>query len=219
MITGASTLGWGAVWEDRVASGDCNRRISYQSSNERELLAILMALKSFSRLLHGKRVQFLTDNISAAAYINHIGGPILARLARAVWAKAMESGISIECAHIARKLNTEADYWLRTPDRHSWHLHPRLFHYMNKLWGPHTVDHFANCLNTQLVRFNSHYWEPLLEGVDALAQTNWSSENNHVNPPFCLLSQVLDIIKSQNAYATVIAQSIQHGNVNLGTWH
>jgi len=65
IVTDASNLGWGAVYEGHIASGDWNRRISFQSSNEREMLAILMALKSFKLLLTEKRVQILTDNISA----------------------------------------------------------------------------------------------------------------------------------------------------------
>jgi hypothetical protein len=47
VATDASHLRWSAVYEGRVALGDWNRRISFQSLNERELLAILMALKSF----------------------------------------------------------------------------------------------------------------------------------------------------------------------------
>lgn len=74
IVTDASHLGWGAVCEGHIASGDWNKRISFQSSNEREMLAILMALKAFRSLLLGKRVQVLTDNISAMAYINHMGG-------------------------------------------------------------------------------------------------------------------------------------------------
>lgn len=207
IVTDASSLGWGAKCGEHIASGDWNRRISFQSSNERELLAILMALKSFVPLLRGKHVQVLTDNISAAAYIRHMGGPSprLSRLAVAVWAEAMENGIWLHSAHIAGKLNTEADYWSRKPDKHNWRLHPGLFKFIDRIWGPHTVDRFANCQNAQVSRFNSRYWEPLSEGVDALAQTNWGVENNFVNAPFCLIPRVLEILKSQKAVATIIA--------------
>lgn len=207
IVTDASHLGWGAVCEGHIASGDWNKRISFQSSNEREMLAILVALKAFRPLLLGKRVQVLTDNISAMAYINHMGGPSqsLSKLARAIWSEAYSSGIWLESAHIAGHANTEADFWSRSPDKHNWKMHPRLFQFIDRLWGPHTVDRFANCQNTQLRRFNSRYWEPLSEGVDALAQRNWGMENNFVNPPFCLMSRVLNLIVQQKAFATVIA--------------
>ena len=46
------------------------------SSNEREMLAILMALKAFSSLIREKNIQVLTDNISAMAYVNHNYGEV-----------------------------------------------------------------------------------------------------------------------------------------------
>ena len=207
IVTDASHLGWGAVYQGKIASGDWNVRVSYLSSNEREMLAILMALKSFASMIQGKRIQVLTDNVSAMAYVNHKGGPspALSKLALAIWAEATEIGVSIRCAHIAGVENQESDFWSRKPDKHNWMLHPRLFAYIDRLWGPHTIDRFANCQNTQLPRFNSRYWEPGSEAVDALAQVNWLSENNYVNAPFCLLHKVLEIIQEQRARATIIA--------------
>ena len=207
IVTDASHLGWGAVYDGQVASGDWNVRVSFLSSNEREMLAILMALKAFSSLIRGKNIQVLTDNISAMAYVNHKGGPspALSKLAKAIWAEAIEIGVSIKCAHIAGVENQESDFWSRRADKHNWRLHPRLFAYLDRLWGPHTVDRFANCQNTQLPRFNSRYWEPLTEAVDALSQDNWGYENNFVNAQFCLLHKVLDVIQDQRAQATVIA--------------
>lgn len=207
VFTDASALGWGAVYNGRVASGDWNKRVSYLTSNEREMLAILMALKAFASLLQGLTVQFFTDNISARAYVNHMGGPspTLSALAFAIWSEATELGITLRCEHIAGVQNGQADYWSRTPDKHNWMLHPRVFQYLDQLYGKHTIDRFANCQNTQVARFNSRYWDPLSEGVDALAQDNWGCENNYVNPPFCLIPRVLDVVEKQQAHATLIA--------------
>ena len=41
--------------------------------------------------------------------------------------------------------------------------------------------------------------------VDALAQKDWSVENNFVNPPIRLLDKVLDVVRQQKAHATIIA--------------
>ena len=207
VITDASHLGWGAVCNDKIASGDWNPRVSRESSNYREMLAILMALKSFQSVLRDKSVQILSDNITAIAYINHKGGPstVLSQLAMSIWVEAIDNGLSIQCAHIAGRENRAADHWSRTTDKHNWMLHPRLFAYIDRLWGPHTVDRFANCVNAQLPRFNSRYFEPLSEGIDALSQVNWGQEKNFVNAPFCLLSKVLDIVETQRATATAIA--------------
>lgn len=207
LVTDASHLGWGALCNGQVASGDWNQRVSHLPSNQRELLAILMAIHAFRKLLVNKHIQILTDNISAMAYINHKGGPVaaLSKLATAIWAEAADSGICIQSAHIAGRKNIAADYWSRTPDKHNWMLHPKLFSYLDRLWGPHTVDRFANCQNAQLPRFNSRFWEPMSEGVDALAQKNWQHENNYVNAPFCLIPTILDIIQTCRATATIIA--------------
>ena len=58
---------------------------------------------------------------------------------------------------------------------------------------------------TQLPRYNSLYYDPFTEGVDALAQRDWTRMNNYVNAPFFLIPRVLDVIESQRAVATVIA--------------
>ncbi|KAH3789160.1 hypothetical protein DPMN_167332 [Dreissena polymorpha] len=75
-------------------------------------------------------------------------------------------------------MNTAADGWSRTPDKHDWMLHPAIYLYKDTLFGKHTIDRFENCQNTQLPRFNSQFWEPLSERVDALEQNNWAQENN-----------------------------------------
>lgn len=99
IITDASHLGWGAVYSDKVASGDWNSRVACLTSNEREMLAVLTALKAFAPLLIGLTVQVLTDNISTMAYINHLGGPspALSNLAMVIWAEAIENGITLRC--------------------------------------------------------------------------------------------------------------------------
>ena len=207
VITDASHLAWGAVLGHHHAGGDWSLATSRRSSNYRELLAILLALKSFLPQLASKSVQILTDNVTALAYVQHKGGPsrVLTSIARAIWTLAVENGISINCKHIAGKDNVIADRLSRLPDKHDWRLHPRIFMYLDSLWGPHTIDRFASYLNCQLPVYNSRFADPHSSGIDALAQTNWGQHNNYVNPPFCLLQQVLDVICHQQAVATVIA--------------
>ena len=77
--------------------------------------------------------------------------------------------------------NPEADRLSRSPDIHNWMLHPGIFSWLNRRFGPFTVDRFATNLNAQLPRFNTRYWEPGTEGINALAQ-DWSNENNFANP-------------------------------------
>ena len=75
MTTDASALAWGATQQGQNVQGLWSFRISFKSSNYREVLAILLGLVSFLPCLQGRAVQVLTDIVSAAAYINFQGGP------------------------------------------------------------------------------------------------------------------------------------------------
>ena len=54
--------------------------------------------------------------------------------------------------------------WLR-----HW-LHNRYFEWLDRLWGPHTVDRFASKDNAKCIRFNSKFPCSTSKAVDAFAQ-------------------------------------------------
>ena len=87
LTTEASSLGWGAKLQELQAQGLWNTGLAYKHSNYRELMAILLALHSFLPHLHHRVVQVLTDNKTAAAYLNFQGGPSveLTQVATAIW--------------------------------------------------------------------------------------------------------------------------------------
>ena len=207
LTTDASHLGWGAWMDNMEASGQWNVRLSQRSSNYRELMAILLALKAFLVHVKGKSIQVQTDNISAMAYIVNQGGPSpeLTSIAKAIWAIVLANSMHIQVRHLSGVSNSHADRLSRLKDRFNWMLHPNMFKLLDLRWGPHTVDRFADYQNTQLPRYNSRYMDPYSEGIDALAQINWHTENNYVNPPFCLLPRVIDKIVHERAKATLIA--------------
>ena len=101
-------------------------------------------------------------------------------------------------------LNLRADWLSRKTSPYEWKLHPKVFGYLDRLWGLHSIDRFAALHNRQLPHYNSLYCDPEAEAVDCLAQ-DWRQENNYVNPPFWLIPRVLQLIKSQKCEATVIA--------------
>ena len=211
ITTDASSAGWGAklpsVDGDQLAQGVWNQRIAYKHSNYRELLAILMALHSFLRYLVNKCVQVLTDNVTAAAYLNFQGGPSveMTDVACAIWDLCVRNNITISAKHLAGTANAAADWLSRRESHYEWMLNPAVFRYLERLWGPHTVDRFGSMATTQLPKFNSLFWDPHTSGVDALAQTDWGSENNYVNAPFRMLGRVIEVVCAQRAWATVIA--------------
>jgi hypothetical protein len=207
IICDASPFGFGAICGSWKAAGFWSNQVANRPQNAREMMAILTAVHTFGPRLKNKSVQVVTDNISAMAYINHMGGPSLelTNLAKNIWATANQFGIRLTATYLAGCLNVEADYLSRLSTQYEWTLHPRLFQYIQRRWGPHTIDRFANMGNHVLPKYNSRFMDPLCSGVDALAQSDWSSENNYVNPPFRLLNQVIDKIIMAKAWATVIA--------------
>ena len=203
----ASAVAWGGHCNNQEAQGFWTPDVTRQSSNYRELMAILLCLLTFLDFLRCKSVQFLSDNVTAVAYVNFQGGPSpeLTRIAQTIWTIALENQMTICAKHLAGLHNGRADGLSRLSPQYEWQLNPHLWMYLDTLWGPHSVDRFASLITTQLPRYNSRYQDPYSEAVDALAQDNWQQENNYVNCPFRLLPRVLDVIVQQQALATVIA--------------
>ena len=65
-----------------------------------------------------------------------------------------------------------------------------IFQYLEQRWGPHTVDRFANCYNNQLPHFNSRFWNPGTEAVDAFT-CDWGEDNNWFWPPVYLIPRII----------------------------
>ena len=209
IFTDASGSGWGAVCDAAEASGLWNPHMLQEHSNVKELMGVLLALRSFRAYVKNKSVQIVSDNIVSVAYINHLGGPCprLSEIARTVYAEAAMLGVSLQARHLAGRLNLAADRLSRlSPNStYSWSIHPGIFSFIDHMWGPHSCDRFADIMNHVCPKYNSLYHDPLTAGVDALAQQDWAQENNFVNPPFSLIPRVLDVLQSQQATATLIA--------------
>ena len=125
-------------------------------------------------------------------------------LMSSIWMEAHKAGIKLSARHLAGVLNIHADRLSRLPAQYEWMLHPRIFKYLDTIWGPHHVDRFASITNAQLPIYNSFRYDPLTSGVDALAQ-DWTKTNNFCNPPWRLMGKVLHKVKQSGAMATVIA--------------
>ena len=206
--TDASGSGWGGYLHNRhlSARGHWDRSMKLRASNYREIMAVYLNLKSFAPHLKGSAVTVLSDNVTATAYLNHMGGPrqAMTLVAQAVWALAHQLDISLTVRFLAGKDNQIADQLSRAVDQYEWRLHSQLFRRLDKAFGPHTVDRFASLQSTQLPRYNAAFHDPGAEAIDALSQ-NWAGEMNFANPPFRLLHRVLHLIQDQGAQATVIA--------------
>lgn len=207
LITDASTVGWGGFIPGKEAQGLWTPEVSFKNSNLREMVAVLYSMIAFRKDLRGKMVQVLSDNIATVANINFQGGPSkdLTQIASAIWTEALSNNVTLKAKYLAGIENTHADYLSRRVVQTDWMLNPRLFHYLDLLWGPHTIDRCASMTNRQLPVYNSLYFDPQTHGVDCLTQKDWQDHNNFVNPPFCIIPQILRVIQEQKAEATIIA--------------
>ena len=96
-----------------IASGDWNKRVSCVSTNYRDMIAILLAIIPFRRILKSKSVQIMSDNITSIAYVNHKVGScqILSQITTSIWAEVVNNRMPFQCSHIAYRKNLAADHW------------------------------------------------------------------------------------------------------------
>ncbi|XP_020619677.1 uncharacterized protein LOC110057435 [Orbicella faveolata] len=187
--TDASRRGWGAFCMGVATGGQWSQGESRLHINCLQLLTVAFPIQTFARPKAQIKVGLLMDNVSAAHYINRMGGtksPVLARLAIDLWEWCLQHKIQVEVQYLPGVLNIRADRESRVMlDLHDWKLDPLVFAEVNQLWGPLEVDLFASCLSTQLLHFYSLRQDPQAEAVDAFSE-DWSLVNGYTFPSFAL---------------------------------
>ena len=143
-----------------------------KSSTWRELKTVELALISFAASLRGTQIAWFTENTNVVSIV-HSGSkvPELQDLARSIFHVCICFGISLEMKWIPRSSNSEADNLSRIIDFDDYTLNDDVFHMLDFRWGPHTIDRFAFSYNAKLSHFNSRFYQPGTEAVDAFLQT------------------------------------------------
>ena len=201
----ASSVGMGAVIEN---GNFCHRNFTSQeqgkSSTWREMMAVLFSLRSFLNILKSSRVIWRIDNYAAANIIK-VGSPVadLHEISLEIFDLCFQNQITFKPVWVPRIQNKEADRVSRIIDIDDWEITSTFFNYLNSLWGPFTVDRFANFQNKKLQRFNSKYSCPGTEAVDALSQ-NWEGENNLLIPPINLIPAVIQYIRGNKVTGVLV---------------
>eukprot|EP01113_Clastostelium_recurvatum_P021796 TRINITY_DN2587_c0_g2_i1.p2 TRINITY_DN2587_c0_g2~~TRINITY_DN2587_c0_g2_i1.p2 ORF type:complete len:510 (-),score=73.18 TRINITY_DN2587_c0_g2_i1:1021-2550(-) len=203
--TDASEAGWGAVFEHTHLRGTWSPQEARQSSNYRELSAVLRSLIQLKERLRGKTVLLRSDNSSTVAYINNFGGKIdnLDVVAEQIRVLCLEHNIILSAKHLPGLDNIIPDRLSRQVDWGDWQLSPNAFERLDSKWGPHHVDRFASRTSTHLPRYNSRWWEAEAEAVDAIQQ-DWSRDNNLLVPPWPFIHRCLRKVRDDHAQATII---------------
>ena len=125
------------------------------------------------------------------------------RLAVKIFRFYAEHNICLEVQWIPRTENERADYISRLIDFDDWQITSEFFPRLEELWGPHTVDWFANFYTAKLPRFFSRFWNPGTSGVNFFVQ-NLESDNCLVVPPVPLVARAFHFLSLQNARATTV---------------
>ena len=128
----------------------------------------------------------------------------LKNIANEIFETCQSNEISLSVQWIPRESNERADYLSRCRDSDDWSVQEWVFKHLDAKWGPHTIDRFASFYNSYCARFNSRWWVPGTEAVDALDQVWGKPEINWVVPPPRLILQVLKKVVMENASCTLI---------------
>jgi len=175
-----------------------------KSSTYRELKGVTLALDAYKDRLQNRSVQWFSDSQSCVKIVS--SGSMKSELqfeAIQIYNICIQNNIRLNVAWVPRGDNTIADEISKYFDRDDWGVSKEFFNFMDSVWGPFTVDRFANDQNTKLSRFNSKYWCVNTSGVDAFAQ-NWESENNWLVPPIHLVCKVIIHLIECKAQGTLI---------------
>ena len=154
-----------------------------KSSTWRELEALAFGLEAFTTFAKGKTIKWFTD-CQNVERITQVGSkkPELQEIALRIFQNCVKNAIQLDVQWVPRSKNEEADMLSRIVDFEDWGLSQELWEGIQESFGPHTVDRFANHKNAKLHRFNSKYWNPGAEAIDAFTQNWGNSENNLLVP-------------------------------------
>ena len=153
----------------------------------------------------GKTVVWYTDSNNCVSIIEKGSTNVVVHnFATKIFTSCAENGISLNVTWIDRSLNTKAGDLSRLMDNDDYGITDQFFSCINSLYGPHDVDRFANSHNHKLSRYNSLFWTPDTEAVDAFS-VNWFGSNNWLVPPVFLLPKVLNYLTACKPRGTLVA--------------
>lgn len=210
--TDARPWAWGGFLRGQHVGGFWSSwQLKHLSQNHKELLGVYYTLQGFEPELTGKTVLVQTDNKSVISYLMKGSGrsSSLSRRAEEVFDWCFARQIRLRCVHLKGVLNVRADRVSRWYEsRSDYQLRPSVFRQLQRRWGRHDMDLFADRHNHQTPRYFSLLQDSAAAGQDAFQQDGSQLVNPFANPPFALMSQVLRQIRRQQVrQITVIAPS------------
>ena len=163
VFSDASDFGYGGFTckklGEKICVGRFSRLESTTSSTTRELLAVKYVLSSFGNLLTNQSIKVHVDNLNASRILS-VGSckKHLQIIAVDIFKFALQKNIKLIPVWVPREQNQIADYFSHVNDSDNWGIDLKTFSFLNRKYGPFTIDRFADDKNTKLSRFNSKYY-------------------------------------------------------------
>lgn len=202
----ASSIRMGPVAEecDHELTGSWSIEEADKSSTWREAETVKRVLASNVGAFRGKKLKVYSDNKNVKSILS--GGSMksdLQDIALSIHEFCEQRAITLIPEWIPREKNHRADNLSRCFDCDDWEITDIAFQRLNLNWGPHSVDRFSSNYNNKLTRFNSRWWVPGTEAVNAFDQP-WSNECNWMVPPPRLASLCLIKLQKEKASGTLV---------------
>ena len=194
LYTDACMKGWGAHCADQTFQGLWTAQEQLLHINVLEMRAVYMALMCVNTS-PGDRVMVSTDNTSAVAYINHLGGTrseSLWRETETLFHLVIGRCVTLRAVHIPGRLNVIADLLSRDGQvlPTEWSLHPEITRALFRVWGKPHIDLFATRYNNKCDVFVSPVPDHLALETDAFS-ISWDGIWAYAFPPHSVMAQVL----------------------------
>ena len=182
-----------------------------QHITAKELMAVVRALQAFGPRAAGRVLRHFEDNTAVVAAVGRMASrsPDMMAALRQLRAELERLDAHLIPEYVASEDNI-SDGLSRDQDRDDWKLNPRVFLELGgNLEGFFSIDRFASADNALIPRYNSRWFDTRSAGRNALAQSPeaWRGEPgiNWCNPPWSLLSPLVDLLRRSGARAVVIA--------------
>jgi hypothetical protein len=105
-----------------------------------------------------------------------------------IYDSAEEYNFGIRAMWIPRTLNDRLDF--NSHNHYDFGLTREAFAQVVLRFGSHPIDRFASDISHQLPRYNTKYFSPHAETLDAFS-LNWARDNNYLFPPLSLVGHAM----------------------------
>ncbi|KAI8436722.1 hypothetical protein MSG28_010205 [Choristoneura fumiferana] len=168
--------------------------------------------RSHCSIQQSKRAAAKTDNSTAIAYINRMGGiqfPHLTKIAKDIWQWCESRKIHIFASYIKSADNEIADAESRRvhPDI-EWELADDAFQLITNKFGFPEMDLFASRINAKCEKYISWHKDPDAFAINAFT-VPWSNLYFYAFPPFAIILKTLRKIVSDKATGVMVVPNWQ----------